>query len=461
MNKIIPSSFRDPSGFLFLSEGNIYRQINLCYRDDYDFFITSGLCSELVKSGKLIFHDEVNYSLSISDQAYKVIKPRILPFISYPYEWSFSQLKDAALLTLEIQQKALAKGLSLKDASAYNVQFLDGKPIFIDTLSFERFEDGCPWVAYRQFCQHFLAPLALMSRTDIRLNQILKSFIDGLPLELASTLLPFSSKMSLTLGLHIHLHAKSQRKYANNDIRNVGAKKAFTRKSFYALLDSLLSGVERLTWNSGKTVWGDYYEANNNYGDEGITNKEMIVSEFLDEVLPKTVWDLGANTGRFSRIAAVKGAFVVAWDSDPGCVEINYKKTRLENEQNILPLVLDLANPSPGIGWDNTERMSFSERGPADLILALGLNHHLAISNNIPFRRIAASLSKLCKSLVIEFVPKDDSQVQKLLATRKDIYHDYTQAAFEMEFLRYFRLEKSVGIKGTKRILYLMESNYK
>lgn len=452
----IPSSFRDPSGFLFKHSGNLYRQVNLCYKEEFDFLHKCGLYRELVNAGLLVSHEEIDFISAVPEKAYKVIRPQAVPFISYPYEWCFSQLKDAALLTLEILGKALAKGMSLKDASAYNIQFVDGKPIFIDTLSFERYEDGCPWVAYRQFCQHFLAPLALMSRTDIRLNQLFKAFIDGVPLELASTLLPFTSKFSISLGLHIHLHAHSQRKYASSPVHRDFIKRNFPRKSFYALLDSLYTSIGRLIWNPKGTEWFDYYDANNNYGEEGIIDKERVVSEFLNVISPNTVWDLGANTGRFSRIAAA-GSFVVAWDYDPGCVETNYRNVRLQKEKDILPLFLDISNPSPGIGWDNNERMSFIERGPADAALLLGVIHHLAISNNVPFDMIANLGSKISRSLIIEFVPKGDSQVQKLLSTRRDVFLDYSRDSFEADFEKYFRIVKSAEIKNTRRILYLME----
>jgi len=197
-NKVLPSSFRDPSGFLFLRDGFIYRQVNTIYRENYDYLISSNLYKTLVDAELLIPHHEVDIKKARSDEIYKVIKPELILFISYPYEWCFSQLKDAALTTLEIQKKSLDFGISLKDCSAYNIQFRKGKPIFIDTLSFERYHQGKPWVAYRQFCQHFLAPLALMSYKDIRLNQLFRVYIDGPPLDLTSSLLPFRTRFRIS-----------------------------------------------------------------------------------------------------------------------------------------------------------------------------------------------------------------------------------------------------------------------
>jgi len=187
---IVASSFRDPSGFVFWQDGAIYRQINTIYKEDYDRLMTSGLHKALVEEGLIVSHEEVALQSAAPQVAYKVIRPDQVPFISYPYEWSFSQLKGAALATLRIQRKALDFGMSLKDCSAYNMQFMKGKPVFIDTLSFEKYQEGSPWVAYRQFCQHFLAPLALMSHRDSRLGQLLRIHLDGVPLDLASKLLP-------------------------------------------------------------------------------------------------------------------------------------------------------------------------------------------------------------------------------------------------------------------------------
>ena len=205
----VKSSFRDPSGFVFWSKENIFRQVNQPYRQDYDFLMSSGLYDTLVEKELLISHQEVDQFPRDQLSFYKIIKPERIAFISYPYEWCFSQLKDASLLTLHIQKTALEFGMSLKDCSAYNVQFRYGKPVFIDTLSFERYKEGDPWKAYRQFCQHFLAPLALMSHIDLRLNQLSRVFVDGIPLDLTSNLLPFKTRFSLALFVHIHLHAKS------------------------------------------------------------------------------------------------------------------------------------------------------------------------------------------------------------------------------------------------------------
>jgi ribosomal protein L11 methylase PrmA len=451
----IPSSFRDPSGFLFCRDGSIYRQVNVIYRDDYTDLMRSGLYDVLVDAELLIPHEEVDVTGPEPDEAFRVIKPERVPFVSYPYEWCFSQLKDAALTMLEVQQRAFEFGMSLKDCSAYNIQFRKGKPILIDTLSLERYREGEPWVAYRQFCQHFLAPLALMSYRDVRLHQLLRVYMDGIPLDLASSLLPFRTRLRLPLLSHIHLHARSQRHFAGRSV-DTGRRK-MGRLSFRGLIDNLESAVRTLKWESDGTEWAGYYESTN-YPPDALQHKREIVADFLEEIGPENVWDLGANVGMFSRIASDRGIRTLSFDADYAAIERSYRQCVEKDETHILPLLLDLTNPSPSIGWENEERESLLERGPADMALALALIHHLAISNNVPLDRVSGFFSRICDWLVIEFVPKSDSQVQRLLSTREDIFPNYTQPAFEDTFRSHFTIHRSVDINGTQRTLYLMEA---
>ena len=449
----VPGSFRDPNGFLFRRNGRLYRQVNDIYRADYKQLMESGLYRDLTEQGLLVPHEETSEP-HMSAGGSLVIKPETIPFISYAYEWSFSQLQDAALATLSIEKKALEHGMSLKDASAYNIQFRGSRPVLIDTLSFERYREGEPWVAYRQFCQHFLAPLSLMSHTDVRLGQLLRVYIDGVPLDLASRLLPGKTKLALGLATHIHLHAQAQRKYSDKPAKPAGGK--MSRMAFLGLIDNLESTTRKLEWKPEGTEWGDYYDATN-YSDSSLDHKRQIVADYLARVNPKTVWDLGANTGLFSRIASDRGSPTVAFDIDPAAVELNYLECRKRDEKSMLPLLSDLTNPSPAIGWQNHERQSLIERGPCDTAMALALIHHLAIGNNLPFDRIVDFLAGVCRSLVIEFVPKSDSQVQRLLATREDIFPGYTKAGFEQALSSRFAILASSPVKDSERTIYLME----
>lgn len=454
MADIQDASFRDPDGFLFERDGILYRQINRGYRETFEALEQSGLLRDLIDRGLLVSHRDIDEP-GITADADRVIQPQRLPVISYPYEWSFSQLKDAALLTLQIQELALDAGFSLKDASAYNIQFFEGRPLFIDTLSFEPLPEDRPWVAYRQFCQHFLAPLALMANTDIALQQLLRSNIDGIPLDLASKLLPLKTRFRFSLLVHIHLHARSQARHADKAITR---KAKFSTHAFRALLDNLKSTIAKLQWRAEGTEWGNYYEANHNYEADNLEIKSAMVEQHVAQVAPQRVWDLGANTGRFSAVAAAHSQSVCAWDIDPACVEQHYLDLKKAGSTNIYPLLLDLANPSPAIGWANRERMSLRERGGVDLVLALGLVHHLAISNNLPLDRVAAFLADMGSNLVIEFVPKSDSQVQRLLRNREDIFVDYHREGFEQSFSACFDILSAEEIGDSGRILYRLSA---
>jgi len=448
-------SFRDPSGFLYWEQGKLIRQVNICYKEHYDWLIESGLYKKLIDEKLLISHQELSSDTKEAD-TYKLISPEVVHFISYPYEWCFSQLKDAALTTLRIQKIAMKYGVTLKDASAYNIQFHNGKPILIDTLSFEKYQEGMPWVAYRQFCQHFLAPLVLMAYTDIRLSQLLRVYIDGIPLDLASKLLPRKTKFKFSVLMNIHLHAKSQKQHEDKpkSIKNY----EMSRRNLMALIDSLESAVQGLKWKAAGTEWGDYYSITN-YTEDAFDKKKTLVNSFLEKAASNYVWDLGANTGVFSRIASNKDIKTVAFDIDPVAVEKNYLYSKKYSEANILPLLLDLTNPSSGIGWSNTERKSILQRMLPDTVMALALIHHLAISNNVPLVKIAQFFSNIGSNLIIEFVPKSDSQVQKLLSSREDIFNCYDEENFEKDFSRYFTIIDKQLIEGTQRTLYLMVKN--
>jgi hypothetical protein len=456
---ILPGSFRDPSGFVFRRDGVLYRQVGQIHRAQYDRLIDSGLYEALVEARLLLAHEEVARDLALSTDAYKVLRPTPIDFISYPYEWTFSQLRDAARVTLAAQRMALDHGMTLRDASAYNVQFQGPHPVLIDTTSFGMRAEGEPWVAYRQFTQHFLAPLALMALRDLRLGRMSMVHLDGLPLDLASSLLPFRARLKPGLLVHLFLHARSQRRHQGDSDGAAGrSRRTFNQRAFQGLIDSLEKTVARLSLRPTDRHWVDYYGRATHYSTEAMENKKALVTKLIDEVAPQSVWDLGSNTGLFGRIAAQRGIETVCLEMDAACVEESYRRARANGEVHVLPLVVDFDNPSPGIGWANEERMTLRERGPADLGLALALIHHLAIANNVPFGRIADFLCGLCRHLVVEFVPKEDEMVQHLLRTREDIFPDYTQDAFERAFKERFDVRAVEPIEGSDRILYLMRA---
>ena len=441
------SSFRDPSGFVFQENGRIFRQINSCYFEIYQALKKQNIFEELFAKGLLIEHKEVECSAEKI-----VLEVKKLPFVSYPYEWSFSQLKDAALLTLELQKFLICKNFSLKDASVYNIQFIEGKPIFIDTLSIEPYQEK-PWIAFGQFCRHFLYPLMLMSKIDLRLNNLLKLWIDGIPGDIVDGLLPFSKKFSLDYWFYVKWLNTAQTK---NQSSHKKITPKLSKKQLERLLDGLFGAINKLVPAKKSTEWGEYYTFTN-YTDSAFSIKEKLVQNLIEEIQPKVVWDLGANDGRFSRLASRQGITTLAFDIDPIAVEKNYQFSKKNNEKHILSLLLDLTNPSSGIGWANQERFSLTERANADLCMALALVHHLAIGNNVPFEKIAEYFSSLGNNLIIEFIPKEDSKVQELLLNREDVFENYKQFNFEESFSKYFTIERMLPIDDSLRTLYWMK----
>jgi ribosomal protein L11 methylase PrmA len=450
----LTSSFRDPSGFVFRHQGTIYRQVNRSAAASYDQLMQSGLYGTLAEAALLIRHAEVPRRIGDS-RVHRILRPEPIRFVSYPYEWCFSQLKAAAFTTLDVQRRALQYGMSLKDCSAYNIQFQGCRPVLIDTLSFEPYREGEPWVAYRQFCQHFLAPLALMSRRDIRFSRIGRINIDGIPLDFASKLLPMRTWLNPRLLLHLHLHASAIRRFSGSTPAT--SKGKMPRPALLALIDNLSAAVDALTWRPERSAWVDY-EQETNYSAAAHTSKEQIVHQMLTDIRPRMLWDLGANAGRFGRMAARLGAYAVAFDGDDGATEMNYRACRHAGENNILPLVLDLTNPSPALGWEHAERLSWRQRSPADVALALALVHHLAIGNNVPLTKLAALFAGITPHLIVEFVPKSDSQVQRLLATREDVFSDYSREGFEGAFSRMFDIIRAVPVDNSERVIYLMRT---
>jgi len=451
LSKANTASFRDPNGFIFQQDGDIFRYISPLYKEKYFSFTESGFYEKLFQKNYLIHHELLTSDFADGSL---IIKPKKIPFISYPYEWSFSQLKDAALLTLNIFRTALEHNLILKDASAYNIQFLEGRPIFIDTLSFDNYIIGQPWIAYKQFCQHFIFPLAAASYIDIRMVQLLKVFIDGIPIEMAKNFLPFKAFLRFGVELHLILHSLFLQKANRKKIRQNQNRKML-KNSLFGLIDSLENTVINLKTNKQPTTWEKYYEEH--HTDEYRTAKKELVIEYLQGVGGNNIWDLGSNDGFFSRIAASLNKDVISFDSDPNCVENNYLRVKKNSEKNILPLLMDFTNPSSSIGWANSERRSLSERGPVDAILALALIHHLAIANNIPLEMISNFFGSNCKWLIIEFVPKSDPKVKELLRFREDIFPNYDINNFEKIFIMNFEIIKKNNIGNTDRILYFLK----
>jgi ribosomal protein L11 methylase PrmA len=449
-----PSSYRDPSGFIFEKNGVFYRQVNISFKEHFDHFIQGGCYDHFVKKGFLVPHENIEENLTGSAEFYKTIRPQRIEYISYPCEWSFEMLKDAALLTLQLVKEALQFDMILKDASPFNLQWHSGKFIFIDTLSFEKYEEA-PWIAYRQFCESFLGPLLIMHYSKKQLPELMLAWPDGMPLAIIQSMLPKRSRFSLHAYLHIHLHAKLSQKKNNAKEKT----RVLSKQKLLNLIGSLEILINRLTTPSQASAWSEYYDEAAQRNDY-LQQKKKIIGDWIELTKEiKTVADLGANEGEFSKLPAEKNIYTLAADLDPYCINRLYNKIKASREKNIHPFVIDLSKPTPATGVNNEERSSFISRVNVDLILALALIHHLAIGKNIPFEMTADMFSRVGKKIIIEFVPKEDEKVKLMLEQKKDIYANYTEANFVMAFERYFTVIDKKIIPGSARILYLMKRN--
>jgi ribosomal protein L11 methylase PrmA len=446
-----PSSFRDPSGFIFTSGNKVYRQVNRSYAKDYDKLMQSGLYEQLTAANKLVTHTEIPENLTGSPHWYKTLLPEQLKFISYPYEWSFDQLRDAALLVLDIMKDAIRQGMVLKDATPFNVQFHNGRPVWIDTLSFETYDTTRPWVAYRQFCESFLFPLYLGHYLKTDIHKTLSTYLEGLPASLTAKLLPLRSGLSLGVWLHVYLQGA-----VKSDQKGKPANTGFSAKKLLNLVMHLETIIVGVRGRRSGTTWSDYYDATI-LSKDYLEEKEKLFRKMLQDISFNSALDAGTNDGHFAKILAEKGASVIAIDNDTAAINRFYQYVRKNRTPNILPLMIDVTQPSPALGYRNRERSSFFERAQAELVTALALIHHLVLSKNIPLASLGEFFAEITgKYLLIEFVPPADPKVLELSKARTAL-HPYDQQTFEESFGPYFISHHKEVVKGTERVLYLME----
>ena len=450
------ASFRDPSGYMFYDGNTLRRVVNPIYFPQYNKLKDSGFFNTLIKKGLLIGHEET----SVSEERI-ILTPEHIPFITNPYEWSFEQFKHAALLTLQIQKYALTKGFILKDASAYNVTFHKGKPIFIDTLSFDFYKENTPWRAYKQFITHFFGPLVLAKYHGTEIFKMLQTHIDGLPIKLIASMLPGKTKLNSTLYTNIHLLAKMEDKHSEDYKAETKVAK-LSRKSQDNILTILFGFIKKLELKEA-SEWGDYYEKTN-YNDQAFeAKKELIRSWVLPMNIEKLI-DIGGNDGTFARTVLSDVKDVLVTDIDYNAVGYNYHQVQKNGEQNMLPFVCDVLQPAPGIGFNNTERNSLIERLKTyapDVTLALALIHHITLSGNVPFEKSAEFFAKFSKYLIIEFPKREDSWVESLLVRKREFINHfdfYNETDFEKGYTQYFNIEKKEIISETHRILYLLRA---
>ena len=451
-----PGSFRDPESRVFYSGDEVYRALSADGLGDFEALEATGLLDDerVVRTERA--RDVASLRGLLVHEPAAVLRHERIPFVSYPYEWTFSQLKDAALVQLDLLLAALEHDLVLKDSTPYNVQFKGARPVFVDVGSFERLREGEPWVGYRQFCMLYLYPLLLQSVKDVAFQPWLRGSIDGIrPTEMRS-LMSFRDRFRKGLFTNVFLHAKLEQRYADRggEVKSEVQKAGFKKELLVANVRKMRKLVERLTWDPPEGVWVAYGERNS-YTDDDAARKDDFVRDVATSRDWPLVWDIGANNGRYSRIAAEGAGTVLAIDADQGPVELLYRTLRDEGNEQILPLTMNLADPSPGLGWRGLERRALPDRGKPDLVLALALIHHVAISANVPVKEFVDWLASLGTSLVIEFPTREDPMVKKLLAPKRDGLHpDYELTFFERCLNEAFEVDRSERLQSGTRVLY-------
>jgi hypothetical protein len=450
----IASSFRDPNGFVFKYNGVFYRAVNIRYEASYNHLMRSGLYDELVQQKLLIPHGEVNLPIKAEPGIYKTLLPDQISFISYPYEWCFEQWKEVIYCFLEINRISLKYGMIMQDATPFNFTFLHGRPVFFDTISFVFYHQGEPWIAYRQFCQSMLGPFALIKYNGSNWVKQFSSFINGLELSYISKELPWRTYLNPVLLLHIHFHARFEGNESGG--RRDEPPKGFNTNKLLALMQMIRRTLDR--WKSpesNKIKWLNYYR-HQIISNQYLISKDQIIQNWLAVLRVGKLTDLGANNGRYTMMAAGYASEVIAVEEDPDCVNDLHKQVMRSAKENISVIQADLMQPSPGIGWNNNEREQLLKRLEADTVLALALIHHLCIVNNISLDLFAAFISSVTKKhAIVEFIPKSDPMVEKMLFSREDIFEYYTENNFVSCFEKYFTIEQKQQPGPTDRILYL------
>ena len=466
-------SFRDREGRVFYTEGRVFRALSPVAEAEWQALEKTAFFDRLIAEGKLIPTRSADWSKSqlaelpgFSERWTTALEHDRLPFISYPYEWTFHMLKDAALLQLELLEAALEEDMMLKDATPYNIQWRGARPVFIDIPSFERWRQGEPWIGYQQFCRLFLFPLMMSAYRGLPFAPWLRGAIDGLTPKEFNDLLSWRDLFRPGVLVDVYLQAKLQKgssgggqseapEKTTDDLKQAG----FGKQMILNNLRRLRKVVGKLSWGERRSEWSEY-AAQNSYDDENRRIKRDFVEQAMAGRTWQLTWDIGCNTGEYSRLAAGHSRSVVAFDADHLAVDrlyLDLQNPGADSPDNILPLVMNLADPSPSLGWRHGERKALSRRDPPDFILCLAVLHHLVISANVPLPEVVEYLAQFGAHMVIEFVAKDDPMVQKLLAHRQDIFHDYELEVFEAALAEHFRVLKKTVFHDNTRILYSVE----
>jgi len=451
-------SFRDRDGRVYHFQGRVFRGLSASALDSYRQLTQKAFYTKLAESGKVIGTREVLPEQNPLPDDVKAAWAGFLehdpvPVISYPYEWTFSMLKAAAALQLHLVERAVSNGFTLKDATPYNIQFVGRKPVFIDIPSFEPLREGEPWSGYRQFCEMFLFPLFLQAYKGCNFQPFMRASIDGVNVQAAAALFGFRDRFRKGVISHVWLQSKLDRRFggSSENVRSSLKSAGFNRELILVNVRKLQKLVKKLEWQAQGSEWGDYTEFHN-YSDEDHARKEEFIRDAITAECPDTVWDIGCNTGQFSRIAAANCGQVVATDIDHVAVERLFLDPN--TPINILPLLQNVADPSPSWGWRNRERSDLQTRSRPDLVLCLALIHHVVITANIPLAEFVDWLAGLTDKLVIEYVSRKDDKVQTLLRNKQDKYQDYTRESLETNLKRHFEICQQQEVNNGDRMLY-------
>ena len=457
--RVEPGSFRDPDSRVVVTDDAVLRALSTRGLADWEALAATELFPRALAEGKLIPTERVEGAADLpelEDEAAAVLRHERVPFVSYPYEWSFGMLRDAALLHLELLEAALAEDLVLKDSSPYNVQWRGSQPVYIDLGSFERLTPGEPWLGYRQFCMLFLYPLLLQAYKGVPFQPWLRGSLEGITPEQLRSVMSLRDLLRRGVFTHVYLHARLERgrgetaREVKRELRAAGFKKEL----IVANVRRLAKLIRRLEWSPSRSTWSGY-EPTTSYEEADARRKEDFVRGAIGSQRWDLVWDLGCNVGRFARLAAERSRYVVALDADGAVVEQLYRELKEEGSTSILPLAVDVLDPSPGLGWRGRERRPLTERGEPDLTLCLALVHHLSIGGNVPVRDVVDWLASLRSAVVVEFPTRDDPQVRRLLAAKRDDLHsDYERDPFERSLHEAFEVERTEALAGGTRILY-------
>ncbi|MCW3818089.1 class I SAM-dependent methyltransferase [Micromonospora sp. DR5-3] len=454
-----PGSFRDPGNRVFHRNGEVLRGLDEGSAGDWRALAAADFFRDLLAAGKVCGTEELTPTPADLPWA-AVLRHERIPFVSHPYEWTYGMLRDAALLHLDVLRMALADGFTTKDGSAYNLQWRGATPVFIDVGSFEPARDGEPWAGYRQFCQTLLYPLLLQAHLGIDFQPWLRARIDGIEPDQMRRLFGGTRRWRPGVLTHVHLHGAMQARNARASTAEVRAQlraAGYSRELALATVRGLEKLVRRLDHRPGESYWSDY-QRTCAYSVPDRQAKEQFVDRAVAAAAPELVLDLGANDGRYARIAARQAGYVVAVEQDPVVADALYRALRAAGERRIVPLVMDLADPSPGGGWRGVERAAFGDRARADLVLALAVVHHLAIGRNVPLAEVLDQFVALTApggSLVVEFVHPEDPMARRLLANKPDgLFPDYRRAAFEPLLAARGRIVRQVELPSGTRTLY-------